>query len=251
MVDGGLFKGELRLADGCHNGVDELDDLHVGLVRDADAFENDILRRFLGLGLDHDDLLEGGGDADKAVGGIALVCRGVDNIFTAHIGDVGGGDGAVPGDVGAGDGNGRAERGDDLHGIVIVVGQHGAGDDDVVAQLVIKQRAHRTVDDAAVEDAALGGLALAAVEAAGDPADGVHPLLKLDGEGEVVNAGLGVGRAGDGGENGGVAVAADALGIGKLRDLTGFYGKGATADHRLEYMMVGILLSGNHWMTSC
>ena len=58
MVDGCLFKRELRLANGLDDGVDELHDLHVRLMGDADALEHDALRGFLGLGLDHDDLLE-------------------------------------------------------------------------------------------------------------------------------------------------------------------------------------------------
>ena len=213
---------------------------------DPDALVDDVLGRFLGLGLDHDDLLEGGGNAHEAVSGVALIGGGVDDVFAADISDVRGGDGAVPGDIGAGDGDGRAQRGDDLDGVVIVVGQHGAGHDHVVAQLVVEQRAHRAVDDAAVEDAALGGLALAAVEAAGNAADGVHSFFKLDGQGEVVDAGLGVGRAGDGGQHDGIAVAADALGIGQLCNLAGLDGEGTAADGRLKDMMIGILLSGNH-----
>ena len=58
VVDSCLFKRELRLADGFDDRVDELHDLHVRLMGDADALEHDALRGFLGLGLDHDDLLE-------------------------------------------------------------------------------------------------------------------------------------------------------------------------------------------------
>ena len=212
----------------------------------TDALVDDVLRGFLGFRFDHDDLLKGGSDADEAVGGIALIGGGVDDIFAVHVGNVRGGDGAVPGHVGAGNGDGSAEGGDDFDGVVIVVGQHGAGDDDVVAQLVVKQRAHRTVDDTAVQNAALGGLALAAVETAGDAADGVHSLLKLDGQGEVVDAGLGVGGAGHGGQNDGVAVTADALGIGQLCNLARLHGEGAAADGRFEHVMVRILFSGDH-----
>ena len=58
VVDGCLFKRELRLANGLDDGVDELHDLHVRLMGDADALEHGALRGFLRLGLDHDDFLE-------------------------------------------------------------------------------------------------------------------------------------------------------------------------------------------------
>ena len=251
MVDGSLLEGELRLADDGDDLVDELDDLHIGLVRLTDALEDDHLGSFLRLRLDLHDLLKGGGHADEALGSVALLGGGVDHVLTADKGAVRGGDRSVPGNVGTGDGNGRADRADDFHGVFVVIGKDGAGHDHVVAQLVVKERAHRAVDDTAVEDAALGGLALAAVEAAGDPADGVHSLLKLDGQGEVVDAGLGIGGARHGGQDGGVAVAADALGVRQFCDLAGLHGKGATADHGLKYVMVGVLFSGDHFLTSC
>ena len=120
---------------------------------------------------------------------------GVHNVFPVQVAYVGGGNGAVPGNIGRSDGDGSTQGSHDFHGIVIVVGQDGAGDHGVVAQLFVEQGTHGPVNDPAVEDAPLGGLAFPAVEGAGDPAYGVHPLLKLDGQGEVVDAGLGKARA--------------------------------------------------------
>ena len=250
VVDGGLLEGELGLADLGDDGVDELDDLHVGLVGDPDALVDDVLGGFLGLGLDHDHLLKCGRDAHEAVGSVPLVGGGVDDILAVQMGDVGGGHGTVPGNVGAGNGDRSAQRRHDLHGVIVVVGKNGAGHDGVVAQLLVKEGTHGTVDDAAVQDAPLGGLALPAVEGAGNAAHGIHTLLELDGQGEVVDSGLGNGVAGDGGEHDGVAVAADALGVGQLCDFTGFHGKGTAADFRLVNVMVGILFAGDHWFTS-
>ena len=250
VVDGGLLEGELGLADLGHDGVDELDDLHVGLVGDPDALVDDVLGGFLGLGLDHDHLLEGGGDAHETVGGVPLVGGGVDDILAVQMGDVGGGHGAVPGNVGAGNGDGSAQGRHDLHGVIVVVGKNGAGHDGVVAQLLVKEGTHGTVDDAAVQDAPLGGLALPAVKGAGDAAHGIHTLLELDGQGEVVDSGLGNGVAGDGGEHDGVAVAADALGVGQLCDLAGLDRKGTAADLGLKNVVIRILLMGDHERTS-
>ena len=250
VVDSSLLEGELGLANLGHDAVDELDDLHVGLVGNADGLVDHAFGSFVGFGLDHDHLLEGGGDAHEAVAGVPLVSGGVDDILAVQMGNVGGGNRSVPGHIGSGDGNGSAQGSNDFHRVIVVVGQHGAGHNGVVAQFLVEQRTHGPVDDPAVEDAPLRGLALPAVEGAGNPAHGVHPLFKLDGQREVVDTGLGNGIAGAGNQHHGVAVAADALGVGQLCYLTGFHGEGTAADFHLVNMMVGILFAGNHGETS-
>ena len=57
-------------------------------------------------------------------------------------------------------------------------------DGDVVAEVVGEERADGAVDDAAGQDALFAGTALAAVERAGDAADGVELLLKVNARGE-------------------------------------------------------------------
>ena len=113
--------------------------------------------------------------------------------------------------------------------------------------ILVEEGAHGTVDDTAVQDAPLGGLALTTVEGAGDAAHGIHSLLELDGQREVVDAGLGDGVAGAGNQNDGVAVTADTLGVGQLGNLTGFHGESTAADFHLVDVMVGILLASNQW----
>ena len=251
MVDGGLLKRELRLADGIDDVVDELHDLDVGLVRELDAVHQDVLFDLLCLGLDHHDLFMRGRDGDEALAGVALLLRGVDDILAVEIANVRGRRRAVPGNIGIGDDERRADGRDDLHGVIIVLREDGVGEHDVVAQLFVEQRAHRAVNEAGDEDAALGRATLAAVEAAGDTADGVHPLFDLDGQREVVDARLGKGRGDSGDEHDGVAVAADGLGVAELGDLAGLNGKGASADLGLENVVVGILFTSDHGKTSC
>ena len=246
MVDGGLFEGELRLADGFNDRIDEGDDLLVGLVSQLNAAEQDVLGDFLGFGLDHDDLLRGGGDRAEHQRRSALLAGRVDDILAVEIGDLGRGHRAVPGHGGAGGGDEGAQRGDDLDGGFMVGGQGGGGDDDVVAELIVEEGAHRAVDQAHGQDGLFGGTALAAVEGAGNAADAVEALFKLNGQREVVHAGLGDGVAGDGREDHGVAVAADALGVGQLGNLAGLDGKGSAADLGLKNVMVGVLFSGDH-----
>ena len=174
VVHGCLLEGELGLADLGHDAVDELNDLHVGLVGHTDALVDDVLGSLIGFGLDHDHLLKGGSDAHEAVAGISLLGRGVDDILTIQVCHIGGGNGTIPRHIRRSNGNGSAQRSHDLHGILVVVGKDGAGHDRIVAQLLVKEGTHRTVDDPAVQDAPLRGLALPAVEGAGDAAHGVH-----------------------------------------------------------------------------
>ena len=74
----------------------------------------------------------------------------------------------------------------------------------------------------------------------------ISRLVDLDGQREIVDAGLRQ-RGRDGGdEHDGVAVAADGLGVAELGDLTGLDREGTAADVGLEDVVVGILFSGNH-----
>ena len=251
MVDGSLLEGELRLADRVDDVVDELDNLDVRLMGELDALHEDIFLDFLGLGLDHDDLLVGRRDGHEALAGVALVLRRVDDILAVEVADIGRSRRAVPGNVGIGHDEGRADGGHDLDGVVIVLREDGVGQDDVVAKLLVEEGAHRAVDQAGDEDAALRRTALAAVEAAGDAAHGVHPLFDLDGQREIVDAGLGQGRSDCGNEDNGVAVAADCFGVAELSDLAGLDRKGASADFGFKNVVIRVLLVRNHERTSC
>ena len=62
FVEVGVLIGELGLADLLDHLIDEGDDGLVGLVGGLDALEHDLVGDLLGAGLDHDDLLAGGGD---------------------------------------------------------------------------------------------------------------------------------------------------------------------------------------------
>ena len=245
IVDSGLFKGELGLADGGDDLVDEGHDLLVGLMGDADALQQDVLGDLVGLGLDHDHLFRGGSDGDEHLAGVALLVGGVDDILPVQVAHVGGSHGPVPGDIGVGHGDERAQGSDHFHGVVIVVGQHGAGDDHVVAQIVVKEGTHGPVDQTGGQDAPLGGAAFPAQIGSGDAAHRVQPLFKVDGQREIVDAGLGLGGGHGGDQNHGVAIAAQTFAVGLLGDLAGLYGKGAAADLGFKDVVVGVLTMGN------
>ena len=251
MVNGSLFEGELGLADGVDDGVDELDNLDVGLMGKLDALHEDVFFDFVCLGFDHDDLLMGRRDGHEALAGVALVLRGVDDILAVEIADIGGRGRSVPGNVRVGNDERRADGRDDFHGVIVVLGKNGVRQNNVVAKLFIEQRAHRAVDQTRDENAAVGGLALAAVKRARDSANGVHPLFDLDGQREIVNAGLGQGRCNRGNEDDSVSVAADCFGVAELSDLAGLDRKGASADFGFKNVVIRVLLVRNHERTSC
>ena len=144
-----------------------------------------------------------------------------------------------------------AQRSDNLNGVVLVVGQCGAGDNDIVAQVIVEEGTHGAVDEAAYQYASLGGTALTAEISAGDTAHSVHPLFKINGQREVVNAGLGGRGSHHGGEHDGVAVAADAFAVAQLSYLTGDDGEGTAANFGLEHMAVGEFFLSYHYNTSC
>ena len=189
-------------------------------------------------------------DGHKALAGVALVLRRVHDILAVQIADVRGGRGAVPGNVRVSNDERRADGGDDLNRIVVVLCQNGVRQNDIVAELLVKERAHRAVDKTRDENTAIRGFTLAAVKRAGDAADSVHALFDLDGQREVVNAGLGQGRGNSSDEDDGVAVAADGLGVAELCDLAGLDREGTAADLGLKNVVIRILLMGDHERTS-
>ena len=250
MVDSGLFKRKLRLADGINDGVDEFHDLHVRLMGQLDALHEDVFLDLVRFRLDHDDLLVGRSNGHEALAGVALVLRGVDDILAVQIADIGGRSRAVPGNVGIRDDERRADGGDDLNRVIIVLRENRIGQNDVIAEFLVKQRAHRAVNQAGDEHTAVRGLALAAVEGAGDAADGVHALFNLNGQREIVDAGLRQRGRNGGDEYDGIAVAADRLCVAEFCNLARLDRKSAAADLGFKNVMIRILLVGNHERTS-
>ena len=121
----------------------------------------------------------------------------------------------------------------------------GRHDGHVVAEIVGEERTDGAVDDAAGQDALLAGAALAAVEAAGDAADGVHLLLKVDGEGEEVDAVAGTGGRGGADQHAGVAVADHDGGVGELGELADLEGQRTAGELHFILVVAGKLTVGD------
>src|SRR5699024_2491006 len=247
LVEVGVLVLELGLADVLDHHVDEVQDGLELLVGLDDALVHDLVRHFLGGGLDHDDLLVRGGDGDVHAVGLALSLGGVEEVLLAVPAEGDAGDGAVEGDVGDGDGGGGADHGGYLRGAVAVNAEDLALDGDVVAQVVGEEGTHGAVDEAARQDGGQAGTALAAHEAAGDAPHGVELLVEVHGEGEVVDAVPRAGGGGDGDEDAGLAVLDEDGGVGELGHAADLHAQGPAAVVYLVDFLVGeLLLADDH-----
>ena len=100
----------------------------------------------------------------------------------------------------------------------------------VVAQILREERTDRAVDNAGCEYSLLGGLALAAVVAAGDMSYGVELFLKVDRQRQKVDTGARTRGCGRVAEHGGVAVSYEAGAVCKSCHLACFNYERATCE---------------------
>ena len=236
---------ELGLADLGDHAVDELDLLLIFVVRQLDGTVHRVVIDLVRAGLDHNDLLAGRDDRDVEIADLALLRVGVEHELAVHKADLERADRAVPGDIGDGERGGGADQSRDLGRAVMVDAHDRRHDGDVVAEVGGEERADGAVDDAAGQDALLAGAALAAVEAAGDAADGVHLLLKVDGEGEEVDAVAGTGGRGGADQHAGVAVADHDGGVGELGELADLEGQRTAGELHFILVVAGKLTVGD------
>ena len=245
LVEGGVLILELGLADLLDHLVDQVQHGLQMLVRLHDALVHDLIGDLVGLRLDHDDLLVGGGDGGgHAVGGL-LGLGGVKEELFAVPAEDDAGNGAVERHVGDADRGGGADHGSDLGAAVPIHAQDLAGDDNVIAQVGGEKRTHGPVNEAGGQHGGQAGLALTAHEAAGDAAHGVELLVEVHGEGEVIDAVLGAGGGGAGHENGGLAVLHENGGVAELSHLAHFHGEGAAFIHHFILAVIGELFVGD------
>ena len=115
----------------------------------------------------------------------------------------------------------RGRHGAQDVGVVLLIGgEHGDEDLDLVLEAFGEERPDAPVDESAGQDLLVGRPALALQESAGDLARGVGLLAIFDGEGEERQGGD-VGRDGDGGEEHGIAELHQRGARGLLRQAAG------------------------------
>ena len=236
---------ELGLADLGDHAVDELDLLLVLVVGKLDGLIHGVVVDLVRAGLDHNDLLAGGNDGDVKVGDLALLARGVEDKLAVHKADLERADRAIPGNIGDSKGSGGADQGRDLGRAVVIDAHDRRHDGNVVAEVIGEEGTDGAVDDAARQDTLFAGTTLAAVEGAGDTADRVKLLLKVNGEGEEVDAVAGTGGSGGADEHAGVAVADHDGGVGELGELADLEREGTARKIHLVLVVVGELSLGD------
>ena len=164
-----------------------------------------------GAGLDHGDgdvtvLDNAAGDHNLEHGALTLAPAREGDPLAVDQGQTHTGDRAFERQTGNHGGGGGGVQSDDVVGVIRVHGEHGLDDLHLVAQRVRKQRAQRTVDDAAGEDGLGARTAFTAEERARDLAGGVHLLFNVDGQREEVVVLLRAGAGGGGGQNHGIVI---------------------------------------------
>ena len=209
------------------------------LVSLNDALVHDIVGNLVCLGLDHDYLLVGGSDGGRHAVGFALFLGGIKQILLAVPAENDACNRTVKGDIGDGDCCRCADHCGDLGAAVTVNGQHLAGNDNIVAQVAGEQGTHGAVDKAGSQNCGQAGLTLAAHERAGNAADSVELLVKINCEREVIDAVLGPCRSGAGDQNGGLAVGDQNCGVAKLRHLADLHLEGAAFVLDLKLSVIG------------
>ena len=174
-------------------GLAELLDRRVG---DVERVEDLRLGDLVGARLDHQDGLLGARDHQVERGLEQPLLVGVDEeVALAVLTDANGAHGRREGDVGQHQRGAGAVHREDVVG-VLVVHRHGDRDELRLAPPALgEERAQGPVDHASGEGGLLSGSALAAEEAAGDLARGVHALLHVHGQREEVHV-AGIARGG-------------------------------------------------------
>ena len=153
-----------------------------------------MLQRVVGrLGLDHEDvdlalvvLAPGHDHVERRQ--VEVLVGGVDLPLAVQQADARRGDRAVERQTREGDGEAGTVDGGDVVEVGHVRRKDGGHDVHLLAEPAVERRTERPVDQPCGEGRGLARPALAAEEAAGDLADGVHPLLDVDREREEVDA---------------------------------------------------------------
>src|SRR5690606_1294885 len=184
FIDGSGLPVPFGLAGLFHQFVDGIDGgLHL-LVGVDHAAQHDFFRQLLGFGFHHQHGGFGAGHDQVQVRGFQLRGRRVQHVLAVHIADAGGAHGTVERNARDGQGGGGAQHGGDV-GIDLGIDRDRMDDDlDFVVKAFREQRAQRTVDQAGDQDLALGLLAFALEEAAGDLAGRIGLFDVIYGQGK-------------------------------------------------------------------
>ena len=176
----------LLLADLGDDLLLERDDLLDLLMAGQDRAEHVRLADLLGAGLDHQHSLVGAGHGQAQLRHGALLEVRIDDDLAIDQADGDAADRTRPRDIADGDGRGSADHRGDIRRHILLDGKHGRHNLHIVAHALVEQRAKRAIDEAGGQRRLLGRTALALDESAGNLANGIHLLLKIDAQREEI-----------------------------------------------------------------
>ncbi|MNX73713.1 hypothetical protein D3C86_1051220 [compost metagenome] len=201
------------------DGVD--DRLHAR-VREHQGLEHLLFRQLLGFGFDHHQGVLRTGD-DQVQRALAHLVNGrVQHQLAVDQADACGADRAHEGHARDGQGGRGGDHAQDVRVVLHVVLQHGDDDLGLVLEALDEQGADRTVDQARDQGLFFRRTAFTLEVAARDLAGGEGLLLIVDGQGEEIQARLGLAAIDDGGQNHGLAVGRQNGAVSLTGDAAGF-----------------------------
>ena len=186
---------KLRLADLFDHLINEIQNRLQMLMSLYDAFIHHIIRNLISLGLDHDNLLVCCGNRGRHTVGLSLLSRRVKEIFLSVPAEDDAGDRPIERHIGNRNCCRSTDHSGNLRGAVTVNRKHFTGNDNIVAKIGGEKRTHRAVNQAGSKHCGKARLAFAALEAAGNTADCVEFLIKVNRKREVINPILRAGRS--------------------------------------------------------
>ena len=176
----------------------------------------------VGFRLDHQDRIPGTCNHEVEVRFGDLAIGRIENVFAVQVTDAGGPDRAVERNSGYGKCRGRAQQGQDI-GIHFNVHRNDVGDDlNFIHESFRKQRADRSINQAAGQCLFLTGPALALEKSTRDSARGIGLFLVIDRQWKESTAGIGALRGHHGDHDDRISHAYDYSTAGLARNFSGF-----------------------------
>ena len=219
----------------------ELDEALDLLVAEQDGVEDDVFRQLVGAGLDHHDGIVGAGDGEVQRRDFALLFGRVDDELIVDAADAHARNRSHERDVGDSQGARCADHGGELRRVVLLDGEDGRDNLNVVAEAFREQRADWAVDQARAEDGVARRASLTLDEASRDLACCIHLLFVVDRQWEEVDAFARLSRGRGRHEHDGIAIAHEDGAVGLLRELSVLDDERAACEFHLKAIHMYLL----------
>ncbi len=242
----------LRFADGGGHFLLNLNQRLNGFVPEDERLDHILFADLFGAGLNHQNGVGSTRNAQIQVGIFNFLISRVGNELPVDTADADSAHRPVPRNIGNHQGGGSRVDGDDIKRIDVIGGKAVENDLNLVAHVLIEQRAQRTVNQAGGQNDITRGTSFTAEERTRDAPAGVHAFFILNGEGEEILPLFRLRAHGSRGENDRIT---DSHGDGTARltgEHTAFKGDGLAVNFgnklfcvRFHFYPVSIFLTGS------